>query len=237
MKARRLHDWNLSADQAKELQSHLASRISSTASVDNPKFIAGVDISGTDSNCVARGAAVVLSYPGLQLAETSIAEDKVEFPYVPGLLSFRETPLIIKALEGLSIEPDVILIDGQGIAHPRRFGIACHVGLLVDVPTIGCAKSRLWGTHDTPAHEPGSYTELYDNDDVIGVALRTKLRTNPIYVSIGHKVDLTTAVEWTLNCCRGYRVPEPTRYAHLAAGGKLKPAAGGGTARQLSWME
>ena len=238
MKARRLHDWNLRIDQAKELQRHLASQISPIVSVDTLKFVGGVDISAPDSNGVARGAAVVLSYPDLQLAETSIVEDTVHFPYVPGLLSFRESPLVIKALEGLNIEPDIILIDGQGIAHPRRFGIACHVGLLVDVPTIGCAKSRLWGTHSTPSEERGAYAELYDNDGVIGIVLRTKPRTNPIYVSIGHKMDLTTAVQWTFNCCRGYRIPEPTRYAHLAAGGKIKTsAAGESMARQLSLPE
>lgn len=180
---------------------------------------------------------MVLSYPELQVAEHSVVEDRISFPYVPGLLSFRESPLVIRALEGLSIDPDLIMVDGQGLAHPRRFGIACHIGLLMDVPTLGCAKSRLCGTHATLGDERGAYTELIHNDEVIGVTLRTKVRTNPIYVSIGHKVGLETAVRLTLDCCRGYRVPDPTRYAHLAAGGNLKlPSTDQGGTRQPSFL-
>ena len=180
---------------------------------------------------------MVLIYPDLEIADQSVVEDTVRFPYVPGLLSFRESPLILKALEGLSIHPDLILVDGQGMAHPRRFGLACHIGLLIDVPTIGCGKSRLCGTHRTPGVERGEYAELMDGGEVIGAALRTKSNTNPNYGSIGHKVDLRTAIEWTLSCCRGYRVPEPTRCAHLAAGGKLKaPSGTRGIASQLSML-
>ena len=171
---------------------------------------------------MATGAAVVLEYPGFAVVETKVVRDRLDFPYIPGLLSFRESPIILAACEELSITPDLILVDGQGVAHPRRFGLASHLGLFLDVPTIGCAKSRLCGRHEVPEVERGSYAELVDGDETIGVALRTKLGTNPIYVSVGHKIDLETAIYWVLECGRGYRLPEPTRLAHLAAGGNLK---------------
>lgn len=226
MKVRQLHRWDIGIQDAKELQRSLASQVSTVDCLVSPRYVAGVDISAPNKDSVAKGAAVALSFPSMEVLEASVVEDEVRFPYVPGLLSFRESPLVLKALEGLSVEPDLILIDGQGMAHPRRFGIACHIGLLVDVPTIGCAKSRLCGTHTAPGNEVGDYSELYESGDVIGVALRTKVKTNPIYVSIGHKVDLDSARKWTLACGGGYRVPEPTRYAHLAAGGKLVIGSG-----------
>ncbi|MFQ5872825.1 MAG: deoxyribonuclease V [Dehalococcoidia bacterium] len=238
MKARQLHRWDLGIQRAKELQRHLASQVSRIDAVAAPRFVAGVDISAPDSRGVARGAAVVLSYPDLELAEHSVVEADVTFPYVPGLLSFRESPLILRALEGLSTDPDLILVDGQGMAHPRRFGLACHIGLLMDVPTIGCAKSRLCGTHRMPEGQRGAFADLMDDGELIGAALRSKDNTNPIYISIGHKVDLEAAVKWTLNCCRGYRVPEPTRYAHMAAGGNLKAiSATKERGRQLSMLD
>jgi len=140
---------------------------------------------------------------------------------VPGLLSFREAPLVIAACEELEHDPDLIMVDGQGIAHPRRFGIASHLGLLWGKPTIGCAKSRLCGQHKSPPPEAGSYAELLDNGEVIGAVLRTKLGAQPLYISIGHKVDLKAAILWVLKCCRGQRLPEPTRLAHLAASDRL----------------
>jgi len=143
-------------------------------------------------------------------------------PYIPGLLSFRESPLILAACQRLTVTPDLILVDGQGIAHPRRIGLASHLGLFLDTPTIGCAKSLLCGSHETLPEKPGSYAELVDTGETIGAALRTRLGVKPVYVSIGHKVDLRTALHWAMECCRGYRLPEPTRLAHLAAGGKLK---------------
>jgi len=170
---------------------------------------------------VARGAVVVLSYPELELVETRVVEGKVDFPYVPGLLSFREAPLTLAAFERLDIAPDLVLFDGQGIAHPRRLGLASHLGLFLDIPTIGCAKSRLCGHYDTLGLEPGGYAELVDGEEIIGAALRTKAGTKPVYVSIGHKVNLKSAINWVMRCCRGYRLPEPTRLAHLAAGGRL----------------
>ena len=173
------------------------------------------------TNDMGTGAVVVLSYPELELVETRIAKEKIEFPYIPGLLSFRESPLTLAACEKLSVTPDLILVDGQGIAHPRRMGLASHLGLLLDTPTIGCAKSLLCGRHKMPGVEPGSYTERVDNGQTIGAALRTKTGTNPLYVSVGHRIDLQNAIHWVLKCCRGYRLPEPSRLAHLAAGGHL----------------
>ena len=191
-----------------------------------PRFIAGVDISADKGQGVATGAVVVLQYPELGVVETKVVNDKLNFPYIPGLLSFREAPLILAACQKLTVTPDLILVDGQGIAHPRRMGLASHIGLWLNSPTIGCAKSRLCGTHQVPGTEPGSYAEVVDNGEIIGAALRTKLGIKPIYVSIGHKIDLPTAIHWVMECCRGYRLPEPTRLAHLAAGGNLAPQAG-----------
>ncbi|MFC1930903.1 deoxyribonuclease V [Chloroflexota bacterium] len=221
MKVDSLHGWRVSTGEALDIQMTLADRVSRANEITTPGHIAGVDISVSKSQGMATAAVVVLEYPEFKLVETKTINEKVAFPYVPGLLSFREAPLILKACEKLEITPDLILVDGQGIAHPRRMGLASHLGLFLNTPTIGCAKSRLCGSHQTPGIAAGSYAELVDNGEVIGAALRTKLGTAPIYVSIGHKVDLETAIYGVLECCRGYRIPEPTRLAHLAAGGKL----------------
>jgi deoxyribonuclease V len=220
VKIQQLHGWEISIYQAKQIQSELANQVSRKSEATKPSFIAGVDISAPDSRGIARAAAVILNYPQLEVIEVETAEDKLNFPYIPGFLSFREAPLVLAACQKLSIDPDLILVDGQGIAHPRRFGIASHLGLLLNIPTIGCAKSRLCGTHALVNAETGSYAELIDNGETIGVVLRTKDDVSPIYVSIGHKIDLPTAIHWVLECCRGWRLPEPSRLAHLAAGGK-----------------
>jgi len=217
-----LHGWRVSPAQASEIQLRLASEVSRDNELRAPRFIAGVDISVDRARGVGRGAVVVLSYPSLEVAEVETVEDSIDFPYVPGLLSFREAPITLAACAKLEITPDLIMVDGQGIAHPRRLGLASHLGLFLDTPTIGCAKSRLCGNHDTPAEEAGGCAELTDNGEVIGAVLRTKAGVKPVYVSIGHKIDLESAIHWTLQCCRGYRLPEPTRLAHLAAGGNLK---------------
>jgi len=218
-----LHSWQVSTTQALEIQQRLAEQVSKRSEVTTPRFIAGVDISTRKGEEMATGAVVVLNYPELRVVETKVARDKLGLPYIPGLLSFRESPLTLAACQQLTITPDLILVDGQGIAHPRRLGLASHLGLFLNTPTIGCAKSRLCGSHEAPGIEPGSYTEVVDRGEVIGVALRTKLGVKPVYISIGHKVDLQTAIYWVMNCCRGYRLPEPTRLAHLASGGNLKP--------------
>jgi len=196
--------------------------VSKSSEVVNPHFIAGVDMSVDKGRGAATGAVVVLQYPELRLVEVKTVNDKLDFPYIPGLLSFRESPLILAACEQLDLTPDLVLVDGQGIAHPRRFGLASHLGLLLNIPTIGCAKSLLCGAHEIPGSEPDSYAEIIDKGEIIGAVLRTKPRVKPVYVSIGHKIDLETAIHWVMNCCRGYRLPEPTRLAHLAAGGNLE---------------
>ena len=218
MKSYHPHNWQLNPSEAKDIQVGLAARVSRRNELGDVRLIAGVDISAANSEGYARAAVVVLSYPGLESIDTKVIEQKVTFPYVPGLLSFRESPLILAVCEELSCEPDLILVDGQGIAHPRRLGLASHLGLLWDKPTIGCAKSKLCGQHEPVQPQQGSYAEILDNGEVIGVALRTKQNIAPLYVSIGHKVDLQAAIYWVLQCCRGLRIPEPTRRAHLEAG-------------------
>ncbi len=216
-----MHSWQVTVAEAYEIQRRLASQVSRRSEVDAPRLVAGVDISAPDRAGMAKGAVVVLSLPDLALVESSVVEQGLSLPYIPGLLSFRETPLLLAACERLTLTPDLFIADAQGIAHPRRLGLASHLGLLLDVPAIGCAKSILCGSHGSLGEEPGSYASLLDNGEVIGAALRTKRGVKPVYVSIGNKVDLEAAIHWVLACCRGYRLPEPTRLAHLAAAGQL----------------
>jgi len=204
------------------IQKELAVEVSRVSHITAPRLIAGVDISVNRWTKTGTGAVVVLSYPALEIVETKVVTDRVDFPYIPGLLSFREAPLLLAAFENIILTPDLVLVDGQGIAHPRRMGIASHLGLILGIPTIGCAKSRLYGEYETLANEAGSYVELSDNGEVIGAVLRTKAGVKPLYISIGHMIDLPSATNWVMACCRGYRLPEPTRLAHQVAGGNLK---------------
>ncbi len=174
----------------------------------------------------------MVEFPGLEVAEVEVAEVVTDFPYIPGLLSFREIPVLVETLARLSLAPDLLVVDGQGRAHPRRIGIASHVGLLYDMPTIGCAKSILVGTHEELGQEAGVHAALVDRDEVVGAAVRTRDSTKPVYVSIGHKVDLQSAVEWVLACTKGYRLPEPTRLAHQAAAGRIAVGLRRGAASQ-----
>jgi deoxyribonuclease V len=183
--------------------------------------VAGVDISVDRPGGRATGAVVVLSYPELAVIEVAVARAPLTFPYVPGLLSFRETPVLREAFRRLAGPIDLLLVDGQGLAHPRRFGLACHLGLLLDAPAIGVAKSRLLGEHGPVGEEAGSRADLRDGAEVIGSVLRTRTGVRPLYVSIGHRVSLRQAEAWVLRCCRGYRLPEPTRLAHQAAARRL----------------
>jgi deoxyribonuclease V len=231
---KRLHGWPASTSQARDIQQRLTDRVVRTGKVITPRFIAGLDVSVNRANSIATSAAVVIQYPQLSVMEVKTVRGKPNFPYIPGLLSFRELPLTLAACEQLTITPDLILVDGQGIAHPRRIGLASHLGLFLDTPTIGCAKSRLCGQHEAPGETPGSYTKLVDGDETIGVVLRTRAGVKPVYVSTGHKIDLKNAIHWVLATCRGYRLPEPTRLAHLAAGGNLKPESIAVLSGQLS---
>lgn len=177
--------------------------------------VAGIDV-GIRGD-ISRAAVVVLDYPGLDTVEYATATRPVTFPYIPGFLSFREGPVILDALEKLSAPPDLLIFDGQGVAHPRRLGIASHIGLLVDVPSIGCAKSRLCGQHEQPGLERGSHVPLVYKGETIGSVVRTRSRVKPVFVSVGHKLDLRTSVDYVLACCKGYRLPETTRRAHSLA--------------------
>ena len=196
----------MSEDEALAIQQRLARQVSrSNAIPEQPRLAAGVDVSPPDPSGRAVGVVVLLSLPNLEVVEVRRATGKVEFPYVPGLLAFREAPCLLEALSLLSTPPDFVLVDGHGLAHPRRFGLACHLGVLTGLPTVGCAKSLLVGTHDPPEQESGAYAPLTEGDEVLGVALRTRESTRPVYVSIGHRVDLDAAVKWTLACSAGSR--------------------------------
>jgi len=182
-----------------------------------PGSVAGVDIGIQGQR--ARGAVVVLAWPGLEEIERAVAEQPVSFPYVPGLLGFREVPCLIEAFERLRTRPDVALVDGQGRAHPRRFGLACHLGVALDLPTVGVGKSRLVGQHREPGTRRGSRAQLVHQGEVIGAVVRTRDGVKPVYVSIGHRVDLETAVRLVLQSTTRFRLPEPIRAAHRAAAG------------------
>ena len=179
------------------------------------QVVGGVDASFSEDGIYV--AAVVLDYHTMQIVELATAELSLTYPYLPGLLSFRESPAILVALGKLSRLPDVLLVDGHGLAHPRRFGLACHLGVLLDLPVIGCAKSKLIGECSPPGDTVGSTTELIFEAEMVGMAVRTRSNVKPVYVSVGHRVDLRSAVRITLACCRGYRLPEPTRQAHILA--------------------
>jgi deoxyribonuclease V len=217
VKARAINRWDVSVAEAVEIQRSLAGRVLQRGRLDAVELVAGVDISGANSQGLSRGVIIVLCYPSLDVVERSVVTMKAEFPYVPGLLSFREMPLIIAACKGLRTKPDLFIVDGQGIAHPRRLGLASHLGLVLDVPAVGCAKSILRGRHGDLGEEPGDRAPLVDNGEIVGAALRTKRRVKPVFVSVGHRIDLDESCRWVLNCCRGYRLPEPTRLAHRAA--------------------
>jgi deoxyribonuclease V len=212
------HRWDVTAQEAIAIQQHLRTAVVTENRLETVQTVAGVDVGFRGE--VAQAAVVVLRYPELEPADYALSQRPVTFPYVPGLLAFREGPVVLDALEQLRTEPDLLIFDGQGLAHPRRMGIATHIGVLVDKPSIGCAKSRLCGEHHQPAESRGSTTRLTDGDEVIGMVVRTRDGVKPVYVSIGHKVDLETAVAYVLNCCRKYRLPEPIRHAHRVAGGE-----------------
>lgn len=214
------HRWNVNTAEAREIQQQLRGCVSRRNTLQKVRYVAGVDISVKNKRAIA--AVPVLRLDDLEIVDLALAEQAVPFPYVPGLLSFRECPSILAAIEQLAVEPDLLLVDGQGIAHPRRLGLASHLGVILDKPTIGCAKSRFIGTHDQPDVEAGCYTDLFDGEELIGAVLRTRTNVKPLYVSVGHRIDLPTAIDLVLECCAGYRLPEPTRLAHQAAGGMLK---------------
>lgn len=230
MKTKKLHSWNLSYSEARECQEGLASKVRFTPLRKPPELIAGIDCAFSKDGKKIIAAVVVLKLPGFAIVETVSAVRKVTFPYIPGLLSFRESPVCIAAVEKLKSKPDVFMIDGQGIAHRRRLGIATHLGLFFGKPTIGCAKSRLTGVYEEPGLEKGAHALLKDKkgtlsgqSETIGAVLRTRTNVKPVFVSVGNKCLLKDAIEITLACAVKYRLPEPTRLAHqLVSELKLK---------------
>ncbi|TDB05006.1 deoxyribonuclease V [Halomonas marinisediminis] len=219
-----LHDWNLSPKDAIALQKRLAGRVEREDRLAEVRHLAGVDIGFEQDGEITRAAVVVLAWPPEIGGEFSVVErvvhrEPTRMPYIPGLLSFREVPAALAAFERLNVRPDLVMVDGQGIAHPRRLGVASHLGLWLDLPTIGVAKSRLCGRHAEPGAERGEWTALVDgaDDEVIAAVLRSRPRVKPIFVSTGHRVSLPTALEWVTACLWRTKLPEPTRLADRLA--------------------
>jgi deoxyribonuclease V len=214
MQTKKLHSWDLSYSQAIALQKSIACKVQFTPLKASPKLIAGIDCAFNKNGKKIIAAVVVLKLSDFVPVETTSALRKTTFPYIPGLLSFREAPVCIAAVEKLKSKPDLFIIDGQGIAHPRRLGLAAHLGLFFNKPTIGCAKSRLTGSFEEPSLEKGAYSPLKDKEEVIGAVVRTRTNVKPVFVSVGNKCLLKDAVTITLDCTTKYRLPEPTRLAH-----------------------
>lgn len=225
---KKLHSWNLSYSRAREVQNELACKVKFTPLKKGPQLVAGLDCAFSKDGERIFAVVVVLRRPQFELVETVSASRKVTFPYIPGLLSFREAPVCIAAVEKLQNQPDVFIVDGQGIAHPRRLGLASHLGLFLDRPTIGCAKSRLTGIYEEPPLDKGAYSLLKDEkgkqntkSEIIGAVVRTRTNVKPVFVSVGHKCLLKDAIRVVLDCAVKYRLPEPTRLAHQTVS-KLK---------------
>ncbi len=216
----KLYVMNISIEKAKRIQKKLSKKVEILPLRSKISYVGGVDVSVKGDVGVA--CVVVMDYPYLREVEVSTAKKEIRFPYIPGLLSFREGPVIIKAIKNLSVKPDVFIFDGQGIAHPRGIGIATHVGVLLKISTIGCAKSVLCGIYKEPDIKKGSWSPLIYNGKKIGVALRTRTGVKPVFVSVGNRIELEQCIEIVLNCCTKYRLPEPIRRAHIIAGEKNK---------------
>lgn len=211
------HDWNLTPQEAIALQQSLRQEIRICDQFDPVQTVAGIDVGFEAGGTITRAAVAVLSFPDLQLVERAIARQPTAFPYIPGLLSFREVPAVLEALGHLKHTPDLLLCDGQGTAHPRRFGIACHIGLLTGQPAIGVGKSLLVGTHPAVPDEKGAWVPLQHQGETIGAVLRTRVGTKPLYISPGHRISLESAIDYVLRCTTKYRLPETTRHAHRLA--------------------
>ena len=213
------HAWDVTPAEGIAIQQRLRSCVITEDRLDPVNLVAGVDVGFEQANTVTRAAVAVLRFPDLQLIAQAIARRPTTFPYVPGLLSFREIPAVLDALEHLTLRPDLLLCDGQGIAHPRRFGIACHLGLLTDIPSIGVGKTRLVGTHEPVPDERGAWRPLLHQEEIVGAVLRTRPGTHPVFVSPGHRISLPSAISYVMRCTTRYRLPETTRWAHRLASG------------------
>jgi deoxyribonuclease V len=222
MKIQQSHRWDVTYREAVSIQQNLRQNLvlHDEAFPGHIAYVAGADISYSKRSDLFFAAVVLLAYPSMEVIEEACATERAPFPYIPGLLSFREGPALLKAFEGLHNVPDIVIFDGQGIAHPRGIGLASHMGLLLDTPSIGCAKKRLVGVHGDVGHEVGDYADLVLDEQVVGAAVRTKKKVNPVFISPGHKIGTRKACDVVLSCGRGYRLPEPVREAHLAVNRK-----------------
>ncbi len=218
------YPWDVRPDEAREIQRALRGQVVTEDAFGDVHMVAGLDVGFEAHGTITRAAVVVLRFPELIVQEATISRRPTSFPYIPGLLSFREAPAVLEALSQLQTKPDLLLCDGAGYAHPRRFGLACHLGVASGIPSIGVAKSRLIGEFDPVPNERGTWQPLLDAGEVIGAVLRTKANLKPIYISIGHRISLESAIDYTLRCTLGYRLPETTRRAHNVASAK-DPAA------------
>jgi len=218
MKIYQRHAWPQTLEEAITIQENLREQVITEDKLSEPiNYVAGVDMGFEADGTISRAAVAVLSFPDLQVVETTLAHRPTSFPYIPGFLSFREIPAVLDALEKIQTTPDIILCDGQGIAHPRRLGIASHLGVILDMPTIGVAKSLLIGKHQELPETRGSWQPLIHKGETIGAVLRTRIGVKPLYISSGHKISLTTAIDYVLRCTPKYRLPETTRIADKLA--------------------
>ncbi len=209
-----MSEWNVTPKEAATIQERLRHQVLLTPYFDQPRLVGGCDVSMNLFATEGYAGFVTLSYANLSLEAHSVVKGPIPFPYIPGLLSFREIPMLLAAWEQLAVKPEVLVVDGVGIAHPRRLGIASHLGLVLDVPTIGVSKNVLVGEYDEPANEVGAASPLHDKNEVIGAALRTKQNVKPVFVSPGHRIQLEDAMRIVRACIRKHRIPEPTRLAH-----------------------
>lgn len=220
------HTWDLTPSQAIELQKTLSHAVCPSDDLGSVSRVAGVDVGFEEGGKVTRAALAVLGFPSLELIDFRIVRRQTGFPYIPGLLSFREMPSVLEAFDELEVLPDLVLCDGHGLAHPRRFGLACHFGVLTGLPSIGVGKTRLIGEHSLVGGGRGAWVPLRDKEECIGAVLRTRAKVTPVFVSVGHRVCLETAVAWVMRCTTRYRLPETTRWAHrLASGPPFKSSA------------
>ena len=215
MKCLNLHPWDISYDKAINIQQSLSSQITLEPLNSPVELVAGADVSYSKGSNTFYSGVVILRLSDMSIIEEATAEGNVDFPYIPGLLSFRESPVLIKAFEKIKITPDAVIFDGQGIAHPRSLGIASHLGLILDIPSIGCAKNILVGEYNNLGDEFGEYSLMMYKNKAVGAAVRTKKKVSPVFVSPGHKIDIESSINTILRVCRGYRLPEPTRQAHI----------------------
>jgi deoxyribonuclease V len=214
------HPWDVTPVEARAIQNDLRPHVVRKNGLDSVEHVAVIDVGFEEAGTVTSAAVVILSFPSLELEEQVIARRPTRFPYVPGLLSFREVPTVLDALTRLSVRPDLLLCDGQGIAHPRRFGIASHIGVLTDWPSIGVAKSLLTGFHAEVPEARGAWVPIKQRDEIIGAVLRTRVKVKPVYISIGHKISLDSAIDYVMRCTTRYRLPETTRLADRLASRK-----------------